>query len=266
MTADLRHGRWQDVLEGVECDTLIGDPPFGKRTHVGHDHANTPAKGQFERPIGFAHWTEDHVFEFVRSWSPRTRGWIVQHTSHDLIPAWEQALAEQGRYAFAPLVYLDEGKAPRTVGDGPASWWNPIMVARPRTGGWLKDWRRKRKALDLSCSLPGSYRRSKGDVVHTSAQGKRVGGKPLGVTRAIVRDYSFAGDLVCDPTAGHGTTLLAALYEGRRALGSEVDSEAHAAACARLAQGHTLDMFRGLGQASAPPEQQGLFPMVGQPS
>ena len=181
------------------------------------------------------------------------------------IPAWEQALGEQGRYTFAPLVYLDEGKAPRTVGDGPASWWNPIIVSRPRTGGWLSDWRRKRKALSLPCSLPGSYRRSPGDTVHSSAHGKRVGGKPLGVMRAIVRDYSFAGDLVCDATAGHCTTLVAAITEGRRAIGAEIDAEAFEAGLARLALGYTPDLFARIPPGSETPEEAdelGL-PMVG---
>jgi DNA modification methylase len=39
----------------------------------------------------------------------------------------------------------------------------------------------------------------------------------------IVRDYSRPGDLVVDPYAGAGTTLLAAHRIGRRAVGAEMD-------------------------------------------
>lgn len=73
-----------------------------------------------------------------------------------------------------------------------------------------------------------------------------MGGKPLGVMRSIVRDYSRPGDLVCDPFAGGATTLLAAAMEGRRAVGAECDMAAYAAAMTRIRQGYTLDMFAGV--------------------
>jgi site-specific DNA-methyltransferase (adenine-specific) len=61
--------------------------------------------------------------------------------------------------------------------------------------------------------------------------------------RAIVRDYSEPGDLVCDPFVGSGTTAIAALSEGRRFIGSEMDAKHHAIATARLARGYTPDLF-----------------------
>jgi site-specific DNA-methyltransferase (adenine-specific) len=245
---DLRLGRWQDVLADVECDAKIDDPPYGQRTHEGHNEGSRSVTGCFDNPIDYTHWTPDHVHEFVRHWSPRTRGWMVSMTSHDLIPAWEAALSEAGRLAFAPLPYVDMGKGPRVLGDGPASWTVQIIVARPRSQSWLDDWRKDRSGAGLSRSLPGAYLRGRGDVVWKPANGsRRIGGKPLGVMRAIVRDYSRPGDVVCDPFAGHGTTLLAAAIEGRRAVGSEMDAEAHAAAVARLSGGYTPDLFAALG-------------------
>jgi DNA modification methylase len=76
-----------------------------------------------------------------------------------------------------------------------------------------------------------------------------MGGKPLGVMRAIVRDYSRPGDIVCDPFAGDATTLLAAAMEGREAVGSECDESAFEAAQARLSRGYSLDMFAGAPSA-----------------
>jgi len=254
--ADLRLGRWQDVLEGEECDALICDPPYGQRTHEGHDSANNQAPGMFPNKLGYEHWTAGDVGQFVDAWAPRVSGWLVAMTSHDLVPAWEATLAAAGRYTFAPLPYLDPGKAPRVLGDGPASWTVHIIVSRPRDGAWLKKWRADRKDAGLSRSLPGAYVRSAGDVVWDPPRRvkakKRMGGKPPAVMRAIVRDYSRPGDIVCDPFAGHGTTLLAALTEGRRAIGAEVDPIAHAAACARLDCGYTPDMFAGLPMVGGP--------------
>jgi site-specific DNA-methyltransferase (adenine-specific) len=70
-----------------------------------------------------------------------------------------------------------------------------------------------------------------------------IGGKPLALMRAIIRDYTRPGDLVMDCFAGGGTTLLAAAMEGRRAIGAEMDPETYAKAKARLAKGYTKPLF-----------------------
>jgi hypothetical protein len=246
---DYRHGRWQDVLADVECDALISDPPYGKRTHDGHNDGSMAAINGFEAEIDYDHWTPADVLAFVRHWSPRTRGWLVGMTSHDLIPAWEVALAEVGRYAFAPIPYVDFGKGPRVLGDGPASWTVHVIAARPRSKVWLEEWRARRHNLGLARSLDGAYLRAKGDVVWTPPQrpgeekGKRIGGKPLGLMRAIVGDYSMPDDWVCDPYGGHATTLRAALELGRKAAGSERDREAFEAGLGRLREPVALDLF-----------------------
>ena len=59
----------------------------------------------------------------------------------------------------------------------------------------------------------------------------------------IVRDYSKDGDLICDPCAGGATTLLAAVSQGRRAVGSEMDPETYKKAQQRIDAGWTEDMF-----------------------
>ena len=62
---------------------------------------------------------------------------------------------------------------------------------------------------------------------------------------ALVRDYSRPGDLVCDPFAGWGSTLAAAVANGRRAIGAEMDAAAHAEAVRRLGRPLQIDMFGG---------------------
>ncbi len=258
MLIDFRLGRWQDVLADEVCDALIADPPYGERTHEGHNEGSLVAINGFEAPIDYTHWARDDVHAYVEHWSPRTSGWIVGMTSHDLVPAWEEAFAAAGRYAFAPLPYFDLGKAPRIVGDGPASWTVWIMVARPSSKAWLDDWRSRRKSLGLPRSLPGGYLRERGDVTWTPpGEGKRIGGKPLGLMRRIVADYSLPGDVVCDPYAGHATTLRAALELGRRPLGAEVDPEVYAAGLARLREPVALAL-PGLAPAEAEQESWGF--------
>ena len=47
--------------------------------------------------------------------------------------------------------------------------------------------------------------------------------KPVAVMRQIIESSSCLGDLVLDPFMGSGSTIIAALLEGRRAIGIEAD-------------------------------------------
>jgi DNA modification methylase len=72
--------------------------------------------------------------------------------------------------------------------------------------------------------------------------------------QAIVRDYSIGGDLICDPYAGTGTSLVAAASEGRRSVGAEIDPDTFATAQTRIAGGYTPSLF-----APAAKPRQGIL-------
>lgn len=225
---DLRLGRYQDVLADVECDAVICDPPYGARTHasVGARDPSTLRKASKSKiAIDYTSWSAEDVSEFVESWSPRCRGWIVALTSHDLINAWTEAFDASGRYSFAPVPCVMRGMSIRLQGDGPSSWSVYAMVARPRA-----------RRFATWGSLPGAY-----DSGRSDGGGGR--GKPLDLMRALVKDYSRPGGLICDPTAGYGTTGVAALGMGRRFVGSEVDAAAFGEAGKRLAGAQVVDLF-----------------------
>jgi len=256
VTWDLRCGPWQDTLANVECDALIVDAPYSARTHGGHGSGPTVG-GSYSRTTHGSHrsglalsrpgasttacvrrainydgWTPDDVRAFVESWAPRTRGWFVTITDHTLAPVWDAALSGAGRYVFAPLPWFSPGSRVRLTGDGPSSWTCWIVVARPRSG---ED--RNGRLYSKWGTLPGGYMFTSDGIGNTPKGGRKrtiVGGKPATLMRALIRDYTRPGDLVCDPCAGGGTTLLAAVQEGRRAIGSEMDQETHAKAVARL--------------------------------
>jgi site-specific DNA-methyltransferase (adenine-specific) len=221
MSADLRLGRWQDVLADVECDALICDPPYSARTHDGA-RAIT-ADGIVEGVGQYAHLTDDDVRELVAAWSDRCRGWMVFATDDVIGPVFRDAADAAGRYAFPLLPVLQQ--QPRVCGDGPSQHGHYLAVSRPR----------RREFLSWG-SLPGWYEapREKGEI---------RGAKPIGLMSAIVRDYSRPGDLVCDPFCGSGTTALAALSEGRRFVGSEQKPEHYEIARRRLDRGYTPTMF-----------------------
>lgn len=58
--------------------------------------------------------------------------------------------------------------------------------------------------------------------------------KPVDLLRWLVRSYSDPGDMVLDFTMGSGSTGVAALAEGRRFTGMELDEGYYRAACERV--------------------------------
>lgn len=78
---------------------------------------------------------------------------------------------------------------------------------------------------------------------------------PEALVEAFLAEYTKPGDLVFDPFAGSGTTLLVAERMGRRALGLEIHAERVAYVRARLADPGAIvqaDALR-LGEFDLPP-------------
>jgi hypothetical protein len=198
---------------GVKCDALIVDAPYSERTHAGH---NGVASGTARRTINYAAWTAADVATFVSVWGDVTDGWIVSLTDDDLALVWRDEMECAGRCVFRSVPCVIRGMSVRFAGDGPSSWSVHAMTSRPRS-----------RRFATWGTLPGAY-----DV--QKERQPVTGGKPVQLMRALVRDYSKHGALVCDPCMGGGTTLVAALEEGRRAIGCEPDAERYEIAVERL--------------------------------
>jgi len=137
-------------------------------------------------------------------------------SDHVLAPHYRDFAERRGLRTFAPVPCVIPGMTVRLAGDGPSSWAIYLNVARPT-------------ALYRWGTLPGAY------ISKKSTSGY-IGSKSIDLMRAVVRDYSRAGDLVCDPCAGFATTGVAAINEGRAFIGSEIDEKAFDVACKRLSE------------------------------
>lgn len=229
---DLRCGDYREVMQDAQADVLICDCPYSSKTHDGHRDGVAAADGwvrnngktdvRVERQqIEYSGWTPADVDAFVDFWAPRTRGWMVSLTDDVLMPHWKAAMARHNRVTFQDVPAIISGMTVRLCGDGPSSWAIHIVVSRPRTPEFAK-WG----------TLPGGY-------YGPSERQFITGGKPEWLMRALVRDYSRTGDLIADPCLGGATTGLAALIEGRRFVGSEIDNATFAKAKRRLDRGFT---------------------------
>lgn len=209
-------GTWQDMLPDIgKVDVLITDAPYSDRVHKSQPTRNDGVDADGMTP-NYDPWTAAHVKDFVGHWSPRTRGWMACMCDDELIPAYRHAYELVGRVAFAPVPCVIRGMSVRTRGDGPSSEAVYLMVARP-AGKEFARWG----------TLPGAY-------YGPREEGAKHGrGKPRWLLDAIVQHYSRGNDLVCDPLAGYGVTLISALLQSRRAIGAEQDEASVTEAFAR---------------------------------
>ncbi len=223
---ELRLGDWREVLRDVEPDAVITDPPYSKRTQEGQRSCGRlldqpqPKRGAPRGgSIDYGHVSPEWWSEWSASWLPRVRRWCVAFGDH-LSAQWAlDAWAADDWYTFAPVIWTKTDAAPRFMCDGPSAQHETIAIARPR------------RVLDRAEKhfRPGWY---SGGC--RSGKSFITGGKPPWLMRALIRDYSRPGDLVCDPCAGGATTLIAAAMEGRRAIGSEIDPDTFEKACKRI--------------------------------
>jgi site-specific DNA-methyltransferase (adenine-specific) len=204
---ELRLGTWQSVLRDVEADCLITDPPFAPLVHKGH---NRGVRRLDRSELDYDPTPLDSIEGFVDFWVDKIRNWMVILTDHISYGVYREALERHDRLVFAPVVFVESGRSVRLQGDGPACWSTFMVISRPR-GREFSKWG----------ALPGAY------VLPSGRRGKRLitGSKPLWLMRQLISDYSREQDIIVDPFAGSGTTLLAGAMEGRKVIGAESSSE-----------------------------------------
>lgn len=124
-------GNALDLLP-VRCNAVISDPPFGARTHAGHDAIEGDGRDNSKRVgLGYSHWTQREVFA-VCGHLPQS-GWVCIFSDHVLGREWEIGMKERGRYVFAPIPVVTPGRSVRLSGDGPSSWTDWLIVSRTKT-------------------------------------------------------------------------------------------------------------------------------------
>ena len=228
--AELYLGDCRDVLPTIGAvDHIITDPPYSARTHASHDaRADTDRRcdGADVMPLGYPSISPSDALELAELLHAKCGGWIAWITDANLAHIIGDKMESLGRTRFLPLPYFHAGRSVRLAGDGPSSWTDWIVVSRT-------------KAQSKWGTLRGGY------VAGAGWDDKeRMGGKPTRLMRLMVCDYSRPSELVCDPFMGAGTTGVAAMIEGRRFVGVEIDPAAFDIACRRIEQAQRqADMF-----------------------
>lgn len=205
------HGDALDVLPTIETESMgliVTDPPYGQRFESG-----------FRR---------ESFGEIAHDGQGADRD-VVHRVLQECV-----RLVDQGRhlYVFGPKDVLDGLKVSETAdlvwdkgtlsgGDLSAPWgpsFEPITFAVSKHrhagqvgGGNLSARLRKQAVL--------RYGRPTGRKVRHPNE------KPVGLLRELIESSSRIGDVVLDPFAGSGSTAVAALLSGRRAVVVEKDEQ-----------------------------------------
>ena len=112
-----------------------------------------------------------------------------------------------------------------------------VLAQKPKQGTMLENWEKWHTGLaDYTHKVNG---RSPTTLLEYEKPLKEsynghLTVKPVQLMEALIKMYTDAGQVVLDPFAGSGTTLLAARNVGREAIGIEVNEEYHKIALRRL--------------------------------
>jgi DNA modification methylase len=198
----LHHGDCAEV--DIECDLLVTDPPYGQDFKSGRANNWDKIIGDDDIP-----GTEARLLHVLRSLRPFRHIYIFGNRFNlSALPlggnteiVWDKGIIGPGDLSspWGPqhetitfAVYVPS-KANRDRGDGK-------LAARLRKGSVVRSTRPN----------------SKGVKFHPTE-------KPIDILRQFIESSSVMAEIVYDPFAGSGSTLIAAALEGRSAIGCELD-------------------------------------------
>lgn len=218
-------------------DHIITDPMYDEHTHnasrrgcTGYVEPTRPgavrAQMNRKRDLGFKPLTQAQMKGAAEQFARIARRWVLVFCSvDDMVYLWRRALRVAGLEPVRTGFWHKLGCTPQFTGDRPGNAMEAIVIAhqtRPTPSG-------KRKPMAKRWNGGGAHnvwpvpivldRGERGERrVHTTQ-------KPLELMETLVRLFTNPGELICDPFAGSGTTLVAAKRLGRCAIGWENDEK-----------------------------------------
>lgn len=209
----LYQGDCRDILPLLpgEVDHVVTDPPYSADVHDNH-RIGAGASVAAAKDVGFDALDRPTQRLCARHVARLARRWVLTFSDLENAHTWRDAYARAGLEHVRTGAWLKVGAAPQFTGDRPAAALEAIVIShhagkkRWNGGGGFAVWRapvvrgRKRKAAGLHGTI-----------------------KPEALLLDLLVLFTDAGDLVLDPFAGSGTTLVAAKRVGRRAIGIERD-------------------------------------------
>jgi DNA modification methylase len=243
-------------LEAMSIDHTITDPPYARDVYLRASAVYTKVGSGTPKRMGLSEEKRrggalqkmangdighiDEMLDVVAGLIARvTKRWAIVFSDAETTYRWRSALQARGplvrdTFAWEGMRYVRTGAwvkpdaMPQMSGDRPAVGFEPCTIVhaqgpmRWNGGGHAALW---------------THFISKG-----SDRPDHPCPKPEPLMRELIELFTDQGEVILDPFAGSGTTLLAAKRLGRRAIGIEVTEQYCEVAAKRLQQG-ALDLF-----------------------
>jgi site-specific DNA-methyltransferase (adenine-specific) len=205
-------------------DAVVTDPPYGiGDTHAGHLSSITLRDGTpAGQALGFEGISEAECLELAKRLVGAARRWVVFTCEWKFGTALERAglLVRLG-------IWRKPDGAPQFTGDRPGMGWEAVAICH-RKG--RKRWNGGGKHAFWQ------YPKGQNDSGHPT-------GKPYGLFRDFVLDFTDYAETILDPFMGSGTTGVAAVRLGRRFIGIEINPAYFDIACRRIEDAADLGLF-----------------------
>lgn len=213
-------------LDNLKVDLLLTDPPYGiSKAYTCENQIPRRMRkdgSDFIMPKGeFGRW--DHGFN-PKEWTdiilPKVKGWAVIFCSQAQIKDYTDILQSHRFNAVGTLVWHKTNPVPFNHKYKPINAWEAAVVGkRPGTkfnGTTVHN--------VFTCKSPSPQQR-----IHPTQ-------KPLPLIETLVDLFSSQGELVLDPFAGSGTTVIASIKKSRQVLAYENNREHFEAAIQRISE------------------------------
>ncbi len=212
------------TLHDQQIDVTISDPPYEAAAHTKQRRVKRGDICETES-LPFAAITIEQREQAGWHIARVTKRWALVFCQVEAAAMWAAAIvsAPFGFEYVRTMVWVKPDAMPQFTGDRPGMGYESIVV----------------------CHRKGKKRWNGGGRVGVFVENKNAGRpvgesaphpttKPLPLMLDLVELFSEPGELILDPFAGSGSTLVAACQAGRRAVGWELDANYHAIACRRL--------------------------------
>jgi len=226
----------RDVLPTLgQVDHVITDPPYSEHVHSKQWQSGLSfeeLKRRYPRSfhgagkhdeLGFPPVTAEQRTALAEWCAANVTRWALMFCDLELAHLWRADIERAGFDYVRTCVWVKPDSAPQFTGDRPGAGAEAIAVAH-RKGRKRWNGGGRRGVFEYGVNNYGKNLRA-----HPTA-------KPEALMSELVSLFTDVGEMICDPFAGSGTTLVAAKRLGRKAIGVEISERYCEVAVKRLRQ------------------------------